>query len=460
MTSTGLLILASGFLLMAVGSLPEVSRRMRGTFYGWFMAGLGGLIMAVGTAPLSLGLPIWTPVLRNTFGWTAGQISLASALTRVEGGLMGPVEGLLVQKLGSRRMVFIGLTITGVGFVLFSQVRELWHFYAAFVIMTAGTGLGTWLPIMTALNHWFVRRSPMAMSLAMEGFAFGGIFVPIALAWAIGGTDPNISERFGWRTSALFIGILTMALAFPLSRLVRDRPEELGLKPDGDSLVPAAPSPTDSGVTPSETEEEGYTWQEALKTTTFWLISVGHSFGAVVNTTIMVHLGLMLDDRGFSLQTISAVVAVFTAVSGIFVLVGGYLGDRLPIRLVAFGFTALQSLAVVILVLAHNMEMLLLFAVLLGIAFGGRSPVTTAIRGTYFGRKAFAAITGISMVPVNILLFIAPVFAGYMRDATGTYDVAFLTIAAGCLFGSFLFLLLGEPTRVPGRTARSPLAAD
>ena len=460
MTSTGLLILASGFLLMAVGSLPEVSRRLRGTFYGWIMAALGGLIMAVGTSPLSQGLPIWTPVLRNTFGWTAGQISLASALTRIEGGLMGPVEGLLVQKLGSRRMVFIGLTITGAGFVLLSQVRELWHLYAAFLIMGTGSGLGTWLPIMTALNHWFVRRRTMAMSLAMEGFAFGGIIVPLLLAWAIGGTDPNISERFGWRTSALFIGILTMALAFPLSLLVRNRPEELGLKPDGDSLVPAAPSPTEAGVTPSETEEEGYTWQEALRTTSFWLISAGHSFGAVVNVTIFVHLGLMLDDRGFSLQTISAVVAVFTAVSGIFVLVGGYLGDRLPIRLVAFGFTALQSLAVLILVLAHNTEMLLLFAVLLGIGFGGRTPVTTAIRGTYFGRKAFAAITGISMVPMNVLLFIAPVFAGYMRDATGTYDVSFLAIAAGCLFGSFLFLFLGEPTRVPARTARGPLAAD
>ena len=460
MMFTGLLILGSGIFLMALGSLPEVSRRTKGVFYGWIMAGVGALVMALGEVPLFHGMPIWSPVLRNTFGWSAGQISLALALTRAEGGLMGPVEGLLIQKLGPRRMVFIGMTIAGAGFVFFSQVRELWHFYASFVIISVGIGLGTWLPMMTVLDHWFVRRRTMAMSLAMEGFALGGVIVPLALAWAIGGTDPNISERFGWRASALFIGILVMAVAFPISRLVRNRPEDMGLKPDGDSPVPPSLTPSQANVTRSDTEEGGYTWQEAIRTTTFWLISFGHATSSIVIITVFVHLGLMLDDRGFSLQTISAVVAIYTAINAIFIPVGGYLGDRFPMRLVAFWFSVLQSLAVVVLVLAHSLEMLLLFAVVLGVGFGGRTSVTTAMRGAYFGRKAFAAIMGISMVPLNIFLFTAPVFAGFMRDATGNYDFSFLTIGAVALVGSFLFLLLGEPDRMPARAARSPLAAD
>ena len=250
-----------------------------------------------------------------------------------------------------------------------------------------------------------------------------------------------------------------MAAAIPLSRLVRNRPEDLGLLPDGDAPLPTAASPVETGLTPSGTEEEGYTWQEAIRTTTFWLINFGHGASSIVSVSIFVHMGLMLDDRGFSLQTISAVVAIFTAVSAIFVLVGGYLGDRLPIRHVAFGLSAIQSLAVVVLVLAHNVEMLFLFAVLLGVG-RGRSAVTTAIRGTYFGRKAFAAITGMSMVPMTILIVIAAPFAGYMRDATGNYDMPFMTIAAVCFFGSCLFLLLGEPTKPPVRTAKSPLPAD
>ena len=460
MTSTGLLILASGFLLMALATVPEVSRRMRGMFYGWFMTGVGALILALASTPLWHGLPVWSPVLRNNFGWTTVQLSWAFAVTRIEGGLLGPVEGFLIQKLGTRRVVFIGLSILGSGFVLFSQIRELWQLYAAFFIINMGSALSTWLPMMTLMNHWFIRRKARAMSLVLEGFALGGIAVPLLLAWAIGGTDPEISERYGWRNSALFIGILILVLAFPLSQLLRNRPEDLGLKPDGDSPIPPAVSSTEASVTPSETEEEGYTWQETIRTRNFWLISFGHAASAIVTVTIYVHLGLMLDDRGFSLQTISAVVAVNTAVNAIFILVGGYFGDRLPIRLMAFGFSILTSLSVVVLVLAHNTEILFLFAVLLGVATGGRSPVMTALRGHYFGRKAFAAISGISMVPMNICLFIAPLFAGFMRDATGTYDVSFLTIAAISLCGSFLFLLMGEPPGLSARTVSGSQAAD
>ena len=177
MISTGLLVLASGFLLMTVAGVPEVSRRMRGMFHGWFMAGLGALIMILGTVPLWNGLPIWNPVLRNAFGWSAGQMSWAFAITQVEGGFLGPLEGALVDKLGPRRMVLIGLTIVGLGFVAFSQIRELWQLYGAFVLMSMGSSLGGWLPMMTVMNHWFIRHKTQAMALVLEGFALGGVFV-------------------------------------------------------------------------------------------------------------------------------------------------------------------------------------------------------------------------------------------------------------------------------------------
>ncbi len=460
MAMTGLFVLGTGLFLLTAAGYPAVSRKMRGLFYGWLMAGLGALIMAVGTVPLFQGLPVWNPVLRNAFGWTTGQMSWAFAVTRLEGGLFGPVEGLLIEKLGPRRMVFIGMTILGSGFVLFSQVTELWQLYAVFFIMSMGAALGTWLPMMTVMNHWFIQQKTRAMAIVMQGFAIGGIFIPLALAWSIGGTDPNVSERFGWSATSLAVGLIIIGAALPLSLLVRNRPEDVGLTPDGDPPDSLAASTAGTTVTGPETEEEGYTWQEAIRTRAFWLISFGHAASSIVIVSIMVHLGLMLDDKGFSLQIISAVVALYTGVNAIFIAIGGYLGDRLPIRLVAFGFSAFQSVAVVTLVIAQNTETLFLFAVLLGIGFGGRTPVTTSIRGVYFGRKAFAAITGISMVPMNILLFIAPLFAGYMRDATGNYDLAFLTIALVCLIGSGLFLLLGDPKPAPASPNLGAQTAD
>ena len=460
MTLTGLLILGSGLFLIASASFPEVSQRIRGMFYGWLMAGLGALIMAVGTVPLFQGLPIWNPVLRNAFGWSTGQMSWAFAVTRIEGGLFGPVEGLLIEKLGPRRMVFIGMTILGCGFVIFSQVSELWHLYVAFFVMSMGAALGTWLPMMTVMNHWFIQKKTRAMGVVMQGFALGGVVIPLLLAWSVGGTDPNVSERFGWSATSLAVGVIILAAALPFSRMVRNRPEDLGLKPDGESPDSLAASPVGARETSPEAELEGYTWQEAIRTPTFYLISFGHACSSIVIVSIMVHLGILLDDRGFSLQIISAVVATYTGVNAIFIAIGGYLGDKYPIRFVAFGFSAFQSVAVVVLVMAHSTEMLFLFAILLGVGFGGRTPVTTSIRGVYFGRKAFAAITGISMVPMNILLFSAPLYAGYMRDATGTYDVAFLTIALVCLVGSGLFLLLGDPAGMHSQAVGSPVAAD
>ena len=127
-----------------------------------------------------------------------------------------------------------------------------------------------------------------------------------------------------------------------------------------------------------------------------------------------------------------------------FILLGGYLGDRVPIRLMAFGCTLLMSSVAVVLVLAHNELTLYLFAVLLGVAAGLRAPVMVALRGHYFRPEAYAAISGMSMVPMNIFLFTGPLFAGFMRDATGDYDFPFLVIAAVCLFGAFLFLGLGN----------------
>ncbi len=437
---------------MAAG-LPKTAQRVRGMFFGWYMAGLGAVLMALASAPIWHGLPVWSPVLRNAFDWTTVQMSWAFAVTRVEGGLLGPLEGLLVQRLGTRRVVFIGLTVLGTGLVLFSRIEELWQLYAAFFIMSLGAALSTWLPMMTLTNHWFVRHKARAMSIVFEGFAIGGIAVPLLLAWAIGGADPEISERYGWRNTALFLGVLTIALAFPLTRMIRNRPEDMGLMPDGD--LPKEPA-TVAATARAAPEAGRHTWKEALRTKPFWIISLGHASSSIVSVTIFVHMGLMLDDRGFSLQTIGAAVAVYTAANALLIPVGGYLGDRLPIRFMAFGSTAVLASSVVVLVVAQDAKTLFLFGALFGIASGVRSPVTTALRGHYFGREAFAAISGLSMAPMNIFLFVAPLAAGFMRDAIGDYTAAFLTIAGISLAGSFLFLMLGEPPGRPTRTgARS-----
>ncbi len=436
----------------------RVSRSLspRGLFYGWTLVGVAAFVMVIGTVPLFQGMTAWFVVLESHFGWSRTQLSIAFSLSRVEGSIMGPISGYLIDKLGSRRMVLIGLVVAGGGFVIMSQMQNIWHFYVAFIVMSMGVGLGTWMPMMTVLNNWFVRNRSIAMALSMEGFLIGGMLLVPLLAFAI---DPDVPGRPGWRVTALAIGIFLVVAAFPVSRLIRNAPEAFGLFPDGEPS--ARPRQTGTSTTPAANEEPDYTWQEAVRTRTFWLITMGHACSSIVIVTITVHLGPMLSDKGFSLQTIGLVVGAYTGVAAVFTLIGGYVGDRLPIRWGLFGFSAIQSGAVVVLMTADDLWMAYMFAVLMGIGFGGRNPLTTAIRGVYFGRKAFASITGMSMIPMNVMLLAAPLFAGIMFDATQSYFVPMAAIAIISLAGSTLFLFLGTPEAVAEtRRQKASLAAQ
>ncbi len=417
-------------------------RPSQGIFYGWWLTGVAAFVMIIGTVPIFQGMTAWFVVLEREFGWSRAQLSLAFSLTRAEGTIMGPLAGYLVDKVGPRRMVFFGLPVMGIGFILFSQVDNLWQFYGAFVLASMGAGFGTWLPMMTVLNHWFQKRRSMAMSLAMEGFALGGVLLIPALAWAI---DPDEPDRLGWRLTAAGIGVVLIIVAWPVSRLIRNRPEEYGLLPDGRPAdQPELGERAGSGQ--GQGEKADFTWQEALRTRPFWLITIGHSATSIVIVTLTVHLGPMLTDLGYSLQMVAWVVSTYTGVGAVFTLVGGYIGDRVPMHLALFGFSVIQSAAVVILLSADTLPMILLFAVVLGIGFGGRTPMTTAIRGVYFGRRAFASITGISMIPMNIMLLVFPLFAGIMFDAVGSYQIPFSVLAIVSFFGAAMFLLLGKPS--------------
>ena len=438
-TSSGMLAIDGQTVLTQIRDSVNLLRRPKGVYYGWWLAVLGAVVMAVGTVPFFQGMPVWNPVIRARLGWSKSQLVWAFALTRVEGGLLGPLEGYLVDRVGPRRMVLVGCLVLGGGFLLFSQVRELWQLYLVFVMMSLGSAMGTWLPMMTVMNAWFIRKRTMAMAIVQEGFAMGGVAIPPLMAWSIGGTAVEDPERYGWRATAAAIGLVIMALALPISRLVRNRPEDLGLRPDGAAEEPEPAEGLRSAT--SLDNEPDYTWQQAIRTRTFWLISVGHASSSTVIVTIMVHLGLMLDDRGFSLGTIGLVVSTYTGLNAVFVLVGGYVGSRVPMRYALFGFSAIQSVAIAVLLLADDDALLVfLFAVLLGIGFGGRNPLTSAVRGTYFGRRNYATITGMGMVVMNIFLFTAPVVAGYI-----SYNTAFAGVAVVCLLGSSLFLFLGDP---------------
>ena len=435
------------------GDLPG---KKRGIFYGWWLVPISSLVTSLTNVPFSHAMSVWAVALEHHFGWSRTQLGLALAFTRVEGGLMGPLEGYLTDRAGTRRMVLFGLLIFGAGFLLFGQIRNLWMFYLAYLVMALGQGLGSWIPLMTMLNHWFIRRRATAMGWANVCSRGGALLLVPAIAWAI---DPE-HDRLGWQVTATALGVFALLVAFPISRLIRNRPQDYNLQPDGAAAVeppPPTPAPADAGAR-GEAERAGgdLTASQALRTPAFWLISFGHGFTSMVIIAIMAHLGLLMEDKGFNVQTTGWIVAAYTGVSMVFQLVGGYVGDRIPKRVALFIFTTIQASAIVVLTYATSLTTFYLFAVLFGMGFGGRNPLTVAIRGDYFGRASFGKILGLSTVPMNVLLMIASPFAGYVRDVQGTYTVAFLVLAALNFLGALLFLLAKRPS--PSPSTRPPEA--
>ena len=370
--------------------------------------------------------------LERQFGWSRTALSGAFSLARVEGAILGPVEGLLVDRVGTRKMVFIGYILMGLGFLWLGQVETLLAFYASFMLITLGSGLGGWLAIIAMVNNWFTRQRTFAMASAMSGIHFGGLLVPL-LALGI--------EAFEFSGAATIIGIFLLIVVGPAAKAIRNHPEDMGLQPDGDSE-----NSSESVLT--EDEEPDFTAAQALRTPAFWILTVMQVASSVAIVTLALHLVPKLTDMGMTLSGAGTVVLTYTIVALPSQFLSGYFADRLPKTLMIAIFLAIQGIALTIIAFADTILLAYIFALLYGIGFGGRNPLTTAIRGEYFGRKAFATIMGISQFPMNIGMIGAPLFAGYMFDTTNSYVIPFSVFAILTFFGAFLMLFVKKPRKL------------
>ena len=416
---------------------------MRGIFYGWKLTGLALFVIALASGPVWSGVGVWVKALEMHFGWSRAQLTGAFSLAQLEGSIFGPFLGYLIDRFGPRRMVFTGIVIMGFGFVLFSLTNNLLTFYVSYGLIMLGTAAGSWLPLMTVVNRWFIRKRGLAMAVAAEGSPLGGLLLLPLLAWSV---TPG---HLGWSTTALWIGILFLALAFPISRLIRERPEDYQERPDGDPSPKAANIRVElSQITPKAPgigDQPDFTANQALHTNAFWLITFGHAFSSLLFATMTVHLVPMLTDRGLSLQSSANVFSVMMGVAAVFQLIGGYVGDRIETRIALAIFGFVQAVGFTIAVFAQSMPTAILFAVLFGAGFGGRNPLTVAIRAEYFGPTAFATITGISSAPMYLFMLAAPLFAAFMFDSQGSYMIAWLILGGLGAMSGVLFLFAKKP---------------
>lgn len=375
-------------------------------------------------------------LLQQDFGWSKALVAGAFALTRVESGILGPLQGWLVDRFGPRLILTIGTLIFGAGFMLFSRIETLLGFYLTFVLVALGSSLGGFPTLMVSIVSWFDRHRAKAVALSQMGFSVGGLSVPLVILSL---------EAFGWRTTALASGVAVLLVGVPLCQLVRHRPAPYGEIPDGEP--PPAEAAPGTGRYAASPE---FTARQAMRTPAFWLISFGHAVALLTVSSMMVHLvPYVTEELGYSLAAAGGVVALMTGCQVLGQLGGGYLGDLFDKRLICAACMLFHGAGMVVIAFAHSVAMVVLFALLHGIAWGVRGPLMVALRADYFGAGSFGTIMGFSSLIVMLGMSAGPIFAGWMADVYGTYQNGFLVIAGAALLGALLFLLAVPPHRAP-----------
>jgi len=424
----------------------RVRARAKKVFYGWWMVAAGFVINAFGVGTFFYGFSTFFNPMIAEFGWSRTVMSGAFSLSRLEGGLEGPIAGWLIDKFGARRMLFIGVLISGAGFMALWFVNSPLSLYLIFgLFLSLGFNMGYVHATSAAIAKWFVRKRGRAFSFLITGNGVGGaIFVPL-IAWLI--------IQFGWRWAAVIIGLATLAIPLPLSLIIRSTPEEVGLRPDGESGNQENPSsemkkgnPSEASASSTFPEEVDFTVREAMKTRAFWIYVASMLLRSCILSAIVVHQIPHLTDIGFTYQTASTVLGlmVLMSVPGRFIF--GWLGDRFNKKMLLFLLCLLQAVGVFIFINANTLALLYLFVVIYGLGYGGVIPLTFALRADLFGRRNYATIAGITMAMATIGTVAAPVFAGYLYDVTQTYSLAFYILMGTIALSGVFFLIIPRPS--------------
>lgn len=401
-------------------------------FYGWYIVtAAGGLQLLAGLLWMQ-SYGAYVVLLQAEFGWSSALVAGAFAMTRIESGILGPLQGWLTDKYGPRVILAIGTVIFGIGFMLFSQVQTLLAFYLTFALIALGSSLGGFATVMVAIVHWFNRHRAKAISVSQVGYSLGGLCVPIVILSL---------EAFGWRNTAFYSGIIVIVVGLPLTLLVRHRPRDYGEEMDGGSF-------DDREVERSSVSLSGpdFTARQAMRTSAFWLISLGHASALLTVSSIMVHLVPHLTKgMGYSLANAGLVVSMMTAFQMAGQIGGGFLGDRFNKRLICVICMLSHMAALILLANASGVWMVLSFAMLHGLAWGIRGPQMVALRADYFGASSFGTIMGFSSLIVMLGMSIGPIFAGYLFDVQGNYVMAFTVLGLSAMAGSLCFAFAAPP---------------
>lgn len=424
-----------------------------GMFYGWWIVGSCFFIAVYTSGVVGWGFTSVFNPIKDEFGWSSAEVAFSSSLRGMETGILAPVVTVLVDRFGPKAVILIGGIITGLGLVLMGRVNSLLTFYLASGLLAVGLGLCSANALQISVATWFHRRISLALGLMSCGFGFSGLLIPAAVA---------VVDAVGWRMGEIYFGIGMFLFIVPLSLLIRRRPADYGLFPDGALNAVEAPSNflTEQPVKKDEDSGKGISIKQALSSRVFWFIAIALAAQTMVVNSVSTHVMPYLNSIGYSREVAGFVSSGIPISSVLGRFSFGWLGDRISTKkLTIFGFAILGIGMLSFAFAFWGLFIIILFLLAFGIGFGGTNTMRAVLPRAYFGLKSYGTILGLIMGIGTFGSMIGAPLAGYAYDTMGTYYYIWLFYAgvAGLCLLSMLFV---PPIEKRENEAANPTAGD
>ena len=387
-------------------------------FYGYWIVLVAFLLFFIVGGAGYFAFSLFVRPLQLDLGWSRGEIMAAFTILFLITGLASPFTGKVVDRYGAKKVIAIGALLTGVGFIGLSAMRELWHFYISYAVIGAGMAAMGQIPATAIVSNWFQKKRGLAIGITSTGLGVGGF----ALAPLVGS---YLIPEFGWRISYLALAILTVVLIIPLTlALVKTKPEDIGLYPDG-LKTPDAIAVNNVSSAPASA---GLTLRMALTIPAFWLINISFLASSFSHVGTVQSQVPYLEDAGFSVATAAAALGVNGLASAIGKFIFGWLCDRMPPKYAwTVGLVIRLACIVVLMNVGQKspMSMIWLYSALAGLGSGAWLPTMSMLASTSFGLASYGAIFGVMSLFQNVGMGTGPLLAGNIYDATNSYIDAF-----------------------------------
>ncbi len=372
---------------------------------------------------------------QDEFGWSVAAMALAFSFQRLEGGISAPIVGYFIDRVGGQRILILGLVLMGAGLVMISRISALWHWYAAFLLLSTGGGMGTVGTVTAMVVKWMERRRGLALGIVMSANGLGALLLPVMAL---------LMREIGWRNAIAVLGIGLWVLCIPLALLVKDKPPDL-------SMVAATGEKGKAG-------KPKIPMRAILRSHTFWIISFATASFGFHYSSLLVFIIPHLQEAGFSRESAAGATALLYALSMPARIVLGFAADYVSVKKLYAGSFLFMAIGLVLFAQVTAFWHIVVFAIVYGWAQGCFIAVGNTLLAELFGTDFFATIRGMTQ-PLALASGVAgPLLIGLVFDATDSYKIAFYVFAAVLVLPA-PFLLLVRPIQMKPPAPTPPATA-